>query len=92
MAKSRKKKGSPTPKSKPSFACGCYPHCPDRERSVRRVVEQGDDDEGFPDMVTFDWFPVTGPCRSRCYQQEMDTPVGHTVIAIIGGRAVDIGS
>jgi hypothetical protein len=77
---------------KPPFACEQYPKCPDREQVKMVMTEPPDEEECLPATYSSHAVTVTGPCREKCYEKEMSEPINHSVIAIINGRAVDVGS
>jgi hypothetical protein len=78
--------------SKPDFACKLYPKCPDRQESTRVVVDEADEEERISEITSMCWHDVSGPCKESCYEKKMAEPINHTVISIIHGRVVDIGS
>lgn len=100
-ATKKKKKGSrPARKAnqgireveKPHFACERYPKCPRHIESTSYVSELADEEEGTPATVNIDSRMVSGSCRSRCHVRFMETSINHSVMMIINGRVVDIGS
>jgi hypothetical protein len=83
----RKKKAKRPP---PRFACEEYPNCPEREEIVDSIVDD-DPDEGYC-STSHVYETVSGPCKRACGLRETPNPVGSAVIALVGGRVIDIGS